>query len=159
MNYHKENEKIINALKSVLRKNECTKFIALHEPYVEGTDAWKNVKDCLDTGWVSSAGKFVKQFEQELCKITGASYAVAVTNGTVALRLGLQLVGVKAGEEVLIPPLTFVATANAVAHIGATPHFIDIESETLGMAPNKLEKRLQEIAKWDNGILINRETK
>ena len=84
---------------------------------------------------MSTAGQWVSRFEQELISLTGASYAVAVTNGTVALRLALHLVGV-AWDEVLLPPLSFVATANAVAHLGAVPHFVDIESSTLAMDPS-----------------------
>ena len=78
-------------------------------------------RDCLDTGWVSTAGHWVKRFEQELAVATGAPYAVAVSNGTVALRLALHLVGVGRGDEVLLPPLSFVATANAISHLGAFP--------------------------------------
>ena len=68
--------------------------IALHEPDFNGTQAWAYVRDCLDSGWVSTAGRWVSRFEQELCARTGAEHAVAVTNGTVALRLALHLVGV-----------------------------------------------------------------
>ena len=76
----------------------------------------------------------------------------------MGLRLGLHLVGVKANEEVLVPPLTFVGTANAISHLGAIPHFVDIEKETLGLCPNALEKRINEIAKESDGMLINKLT-
>ena len=94
------------------------------------------MKDCLDTGWVSTAGKWVNRFEHELASATGAAHAVAVTNGTVALRLALHVVGVMPGDEVLLPPLSFVATANAVAHLGAVPHFVDVDPITLAMDPS-----------------------
>ena len=80
--------------------------IALHEPDFHGTKAWTYVKDCLDTGWVSTAGQWVSRFERELASFTGAAHVVAVTNGTVALRLALHLVGVEPGDEVLLPPLS-----------------------------------------------------
>ena len=120
--------------------------ISLHEPDFRGTEAWSYVKDCIDSGWVSTAGSWVKRFEQDLCTCTGASHAVVVSNGTVALRLSLHLVGVKPRDEVLLPPLSFVATANAVAHLGAVPHFVDVEREALGLCPDALASRLVAIA-------------
>ena len=132
--------------------------LVLHEPDFRGTKAWTYVRDCLDTGWVSTAGQWVSRFEQQLASATGAAHAVAVTNGTVALRLALHLVGVKPGDEVLLPPLSFVATANAVAHLGAVPHFVDIESTTLSMDPCALADRLELVAERRDGQLFNRET-
>ena len=132
--------------------------VALHEPDFRGTEAWAYVKDCLDTGWVSTAGQWVSRFEQELAAATGASYAVAVTNGTVALRLALHLVGVRPGDEVFLPPLSFVATANAVAHLGAVPHFVDVEPTTLAMDSAALAERLEQLAERRDGQLLNRET-
>ena len=132
--------------------------MALHEPDFAGTEAWAYVKDCLDTGWVSTAGTWVNRFEQQLASFTGASHVVAVTNGTVALRLALHLVGVEPGDEVFLPPLSFVATANAVAHLGGVPHFVDVEPSTLGMDPVALALRLEQVAECRNGKLFNRET-
>lgn len=132
--------------------------VALHEPDFRGTQAWAYVKDCLDTGWVSTAGQWVNRFEQELASFTGAAHAVAVTNGTVALRLALHLVGVRPGDEVLLPPLSFVATANAAAHLGAVPHFVDVEATTLAMDPVALAERLEKIGEWRGGKLLNRRT-
>ena len=97
-------------------------------------------------------------FEQELCSLTGANYAVAVSNGTTALRLALHLVGVGHGDEVLLPPLSFVATANAIAHLGAVPHFVDVEANAYGLCPIALSERLEAIAQPCDGILLNRET-
>ena len=116
------------------------------------------LEDCIDSGWVSSAGKWVDKFEHQLCKFTGANYAIAVTNGTVGLRLALYIIGVRKGDEVLIPPLSFVATANSISHLNAFPHFIDIDSQTLGMCPSSLAKRLDEIAVVKNGQVIKKET-
>jgi perosamine synthetase len=107
--------------------------IALHEPEFSGQE-WAYVKDCIDTGWVSSVGAYVDRFERDLCVITGAKHAVATSNGTAALHICLLLAGVEAGDEVLMPALTFIATANAVSYTHAVPHFVDSEEATLGQA-------------------------
>ena len=153
-----EAAEILQVLQQVLGSSSTSKPIGLHEPDFSGTQAWAYVKDCLDTGWVSTAGQWVSRFEQELCAVTGASHAVAVANGTVALRLALHLLGVGPGDEVLLPPLSFVATANAVAHLGAVPHFIDIEPNSLGLCPQALIQRLERIAERTPAGLFNRET-
>ena len=120
-------------------------FVALHEPYFAGNE-WAYLKECIDTGWVSSVGKFVDQFETKLSEFTGARYAVATVNGTAALHTCLKLVDVTAGDEILVPALTFVATANAISYCGAIPHFVDSEERTLGLDPCKLADYLAEIA-------------
>lgn len=119
-------------------------FLSLHEPAFAGNE-WAYVKECLDTGWVSSVGKFVDRFEQQLADYTGVKRAVAVVNGTAALHVCLRLVGVEPGDEVLIPTLTFIATANAVSYCGAVPHFVDSEEITLGLDPAKLADYLADI--------------
>jgi len=149
---------ILQALQQVCGGATPGQPVALHEPDFSGTQAWAYVRDCLDSGWVSTAGHWVSRFEQELCARTGATHAVAVTNGTVALRLALHLVGVAAGDEVLLPPLSFVATANAVAHLGAMPHFVDVEAGSLGMDPVVLAARLEAVAERRDGGLFNRST-
>jgi len=149
---------ILKALRQVCGSGEPGQPIALHEPDFSGTQAWAYVRDCLDSGWVSTAGQWVSRFEQELCARTGAAHAVAVTNGTVALRLALHLVGVSANDEVLLPPLSFVATANAVAHLGAVPHFVDVEAGSLGMDPTALSARLEAVAERREGGVFNRST-
>ena len=153
-----EAAEILQVLQQVLGSSSTSKPIVLHEPDFSGTQAWAYVKDCLDTGWVSTAGQWVSRFEQELCAVTGASHAVAVTNGTVALRLALHLLGVGPGDEVLLPPLSFVATANAVVHLGAVPHFVDIEPSSLGLCPQALTECLERIAERTPAGLFNRET-
>jgi len=153
-----EAAEILEVLQQVLGTSSTSKPIVLHEPDFSGTQAWSYVKDCLDTGWVSTAGQWVSRFEQELCAVTGANHAVAVTNGTVALRLALHLLGVGAGDEVLLPPLSFVATANAAAHLGAVPHFVDIEPSSLGLCAQALNERLERIAERTPAGLFNRET-
>lgn len=133
-------------------------FIALHEPSFQGSE-WNYVKECLDTGWVSSAGKFVERFERDLAEVTGSGYAVAVVNGTAALHICLVLAGVNSGDEVIIPSLTFVATANAVSYCGAFPHFADVSTNTMGLDPSKLEEHLKYTTEWrPDGHLYNRIT-
>lgn len=149
---------ILKAIQRVVGTSNPDQPIALHEPYFKHTQAWAYVRDCLDTGWVSSAGQWVSRFEQELVSVTGAAHAIAVSNGTVALRLALHLVGVRPGDEVFMPPLSFVATANAASHLGAFPHFVDIDPITLAMDPSALAARLEQVAERRNGNLFNRET-
>ena len=146
---------IIDRIRNTISiKNE--ESIHLHEPFFKDSNAYEYTKACLDSSWVSGSGKWVSQFENQIASFTGSRYAIAVSNGTVALRLALHCVGVKPNEEVLIPPLSFVATANAISHLGAKPHFVDIESGSLGMCPVALENRLNEVAELRNGSLFNK---
>lgn len=131
--------------------------VALHEPRFGGNE-WAYLKECLDSTYVSSVGKFVDRFEAELAAYTGARHAVAVVNGTAALHVALRLGGVQPGDEVLIPALTFVATANAVAYGGATPHFVDSEERTLGLNPRALREYLQRITDIRQEQCVNRAT-
>lgn len=117
--------------------------VALHEPALDGNE-WLYVKDCLDSGWVSSVGSYVDRFERELGEYVGG-YAVAVVNGTAALHTCLRLAGVEANDEVVVPALTFVATANAVSYCGAIPHFVDSAESTLGIDPERLADYLKDI--------------
>jgi perosamine synthetase len=127
---------------------------ALHEPTFAGNE-WNYLKDCLDSTFVSSVGKFVNQFEIDLALYTGAEYAVATVNGTAALHVALKLAGVMQGDEVLIPALTFVATANAVRYCNALPHFVDSEESTLGIDAAKLRSYLLENTRIIDGLCIN----
>ena len=130
---------------------------ALHEPEFAGNE-WAYVKECLDTGWVSSAGGFVDRFEAMLRDFTGARHAVATVNGTAALHACLVLAGVGRDDEVIVPALSFVATANAVAYCGAVPHFADCEDVSLGLDAAKLADHLQAIAERRGGACVNRRT-
>ena len=150
-----QSESVINAIKTVLPANNAT--FALHEPSFKGNE-WNYVKDCLDSGWVSSVGEYVTQLEHKLADFTGAGYAVAVVNGTAALHIALQLAGVKAGDEVILPGLTFIATANAVCYCGAIPHFADSEAKTLGIDPRKLRDYIKEISELRPQGCFNRQT-
>ena len=149
---------ILNSIKNVIGKVSKKNPICLHEPYFKDTKAIDYLKDCIDTNWVSGNGSWVRKFEEKLCQITGSNHAIAVTNGTVALRLALHLIGVKPNDEVLIPPISFVATANAARHIGAIPHFVDIEKTSLGICPIALAEHLRNIAIRKSGLVLNKIT-
>lgn len=147
-------QNIINRLRSVLPDKE---YIPLHEPHFGGNE-WEYIKDCLDSGWVSSVGAYVDRFEQMICDYTSSPYAVAAVNGTSALHICLLLAGVNAGDEVFVPTLTFIATANAVTYCNAIPHFVDVEERTLGLDPHKLNDYLKEISEFRGGNCCNRFT-
>jgi perosamine synthetase len=129
----------------------------LHEPTFEGNE-WAYLKRCLDTGWVSTAGEYVDEFEARLTAVTGARFAIATVNGTAALHAGLKIAGVRANDEVIVPALTFVATANAVSYCGALPHFADAAEATLGLDPAKLARHLHGGAEVRDGACYNRAT-
>ena len=115
----------------------------LSAPNIAGNE-WKYVKDCLDTGWVSSVGAYVTQFEEELVKFTEAKYAVATSSGTTALHISLMLAGVKNDDYVIVPNITFVASLNSIAYTGANPILIDVDSKTWQMDLDLLEEFLSE---------------
>lgn len=132
-------------------------IVPLHVPEFKGRER-DLVLDCIDTGWVSSAGSYVDIFEAEVARRAGCSYGVAVVNGTAALQIALVVAGVNANDEVLVPALTFVATANAATHVGATPHFIDSSYDTLGICPARLRSHLEHLAFVREGETWNRQT-
>lgn len=148
-------EGVLSAMISVL--GVPNGVVPLHEPEFRGREA-EYVKDCIDTGWVSSVGSYVDRIEADLARIAGVERAVAVVNGTAALQVCLELAGVQTGDEVLIPALTFIATANAVTYAGATPHFVDSEDRTLGVDAVKLDNHLAEEAELREGVCVNRRT-
>lgn len=129
----------------------------LHEPSFNGNE-WLYLKECLDSTFVSSVGTFVDRFEADLATFAGAKHAVAVVNGTAALHIALKLEGVKADDEVLIPALNFVATANAVTYCGATPHLVDSEAHTLGVDTAKLRDYLASHTEQRARQCVNRAT-
>ena len=147
-------ELIVDTIQSVLPKQ---KKVSLHEPNFQGNE-WIYVKECLDTGWVSSVGKYVDRFEEKLAEFTGVKRAVAVINGTAALHICLKLAGVEPNDEVLVPTLTFIATANAVTYCGAVSHFVDSEEKSLGMDATKLRDYLRDIAEKRSDGCYNRQT-
>lgn len=153
MDSAKSAEKILMAIQSVIGSEP----VSLHSPEFSGNE-WNYVKECLDSTYVSYRGKFVDEFESALASYTGVKHVVLVVNGTTALQIALKLVGVEPNDEVLIPALTFVATANAVSHCGATPNIVDSEEGNLGIDPERLRIYLQETADQVGGLCVNRKT-
>jgi aminotransferase in exopolysaccharide biosynthesis len=145
--------RIVDAVRTVVGAGP----VPLHEPTFVGNEA-RYVQECLASTYVSSVGKFVDRFEAEIQAFTGARHAVAVVNGTAALHVALRLAGIGHGDEVLVPALTFVATASAVTYCGAVPHFVDSEESTLGVAPRALRDYLETAAEIRGGECVNRET-
>lgn len=146
---------IQNRLRAALPASEAR--VSLHEPRFLGNEK-RYVTECIETGWVSYAGAFVQKFEAALADACGAAHAVCVSSGTVALQIALQAAGVKPGDEVLVPTLTFVATANAVSHVGAIAHFVDSDEETLGVSPSALAAHLDRVGETRGGQCYNRRT-
>jgi len=130
--------------------------IPLSVPELKGNE-WKYVKECLDTNWVSSAGKYVDKFEEVVADYAGADYAVATVNGTAALHISLLVAGVETNDEVITPSLTFVAPANAVRYVDAWPTFMDAD-QYYQLEVGKMVDFLENECEWKNGELINSHT-
>ena len=130
-------------------------IIPLHEPLFVGNEI-KYLKECIESSFVSSVGPFVDRFETMIEEYTGAKKAVVCVSGTNALHLALLLSGIERGDEVITQPLTFIATANAIAYCGANPVFIDVSRKTLGMDPEKLEDYLKKNTTIANEHCINK---
>jgi perosamine synthetase len=128
-------------------------LIPLSVPNIAGNE-WKYVKDCLDTGWISSVGAYVTQFEQMVAQFAGAKYGVATVNGTAALHISLLLSGVRPDDYVILPNLTFVASANAIKYVGAEPILIDADPDYWQMDLDLLEEFLENETDEKNGELI-----
>ena len=148
-------ENVINFIQDTYKTKE---FIPLHEPRFIGNEK-KYLNECIDSTFVSSVGKFVDEFEEMVARFSGAKYAVATSNGTSALHIGLKLVGVDGSCEVITQPLTFIATVNAISYCNAKPIFVDVDRETLGLSPSKLKEFLEEFTILnENGECINKST-
>jgi len=132
-------------------------FVPLHAPHFAGNEK-KYMAECIDTTFVSSVGKFVDRFEEMVAAYTGAARAVVCVNGTNALHMALMLAGVERDDEVITQPLTFIATCNALSYIGARPVFLDVDSDTLGLSPEKMREWLSTHVDMAGGQCINRET-
>src|SRR5688500_10946123 len=128
-------------------------MIPLSVPNINGNE-WKYVKDCLDTGWISSVGSYVTKFEQMVADFAGAKYGIAAVNGTAALHIALLLSGVKQGDYVILPNLTFVASANSIKYCGADPLLIDAEPALWQIDLDLLETFLENETDERNGDLI-----
>jgi len=132
-------------------------FVTLHRPVFEGNEK-QYLIDCIDSNFVSSVGARVTEFEQQIAAFTGVKYAVATVNGTAALHVALQLVGVERGDEVITQALSFIATCNALSYAGATPVFVDVDRETLGMSAQALKNFLEANAVLRDGRAFNKAT-
>ncbi len=134
-----------------------SEFVPLSVPKFIGNEK-KYLEECIDTTFVSSVGKFVDRFEEEMARYTGAKKAVVCVSGTNALHMSLLLVGVERDDEVLTQALTFVATCNALSYIGAHPVFIDVDRETMGLSPGAVRTWLEKNAELRNGVCYNKST-
>ena len=142
---------------STMSDSNCSRFLPLSEPCLQGNE-WNYVRECLDSGWISSVGEFVNRFEQRVAEYVGTKYAVATVNGTAALHMGLLAAGVQPGDEVLSSTLTFIATANAIRYAGAHPVFIDCEPNHWQLDPQLLRDFIRTQCRIENGELRNRTT-
>ena len=157
MIYNKKNlleAKIISAVKKLTQK----KSRRLHDPIFKGNEK-KYLENCINSGYVSYVGKYVNTFEKKLSNYTNSKYSVAISSGTSALHLVLKYFNVGSNDEVIIPSLTYVATANAVKYCNANPNFVDIEKETLGICPEKLEIYLKKTTKKIGKHIYNLKTR
>ena len=128
-------------------------MLLLSGPNIAGNE-WKYVKDCLDTGWVSSVGSYVTQFENMVAEFAGTKFGVATSNGTAALHIALMLAGVGQDDYVIVPNVTFVATINSIRYAGASPILMDVEKGGWQMDLDLLEEFLENETDEKNGELI-----
>lgn len=133
------------------------KNIALSIPNLEVEPILKNLEECLESGWVSTGGRFITEFEEKIAKYVGVHEAVGIQSGTAGLHTALRVLGVEYGDEVIVPTLTFIAAVNPVKYQGAEPIFMDCD-DSLCMDPIKLEKFCSEECVFENGKLINKKT-
>ena len=116
-------------------------FIPVNEPLLDGNEK-KYLCECIDTGWISSEGPFVKEFEQKMSQTAGRKYGIAVTNGTTALEIAVQALGISQGDEVIMPTFTIISCAMAVTKVGAIPVLIDSDIETWNMKVSEIEQKI-----------------
>ncbi len=147
---------IVNFIREQYKTDD---FIPLHAPVFRGNEK-RYLNECIDSTFVSSVGKFVDRFEEMMCQFTGgARYAVACVNGTNALHVGLLVNGVEKDDEVITQALTFIATANAISYANATPVFVDVDKDTMGLSPAALNNFLNKYGEISNhGYTYNKST-
>jgi perosamine synthetase len=148
-------KKVVDFIREQFRTPE--NFIPLHAPVFVGNEK-KYLNECIDSTFVSSVGKFVDRFEEDMKAITGAKCVVATMNGTAALHIALHVLGVGVEDEVITQPLTFVATCNAIKYTGATPIFVDVDLDTMGMSSTSLIAFLEENCELKSGRCRNKKT-
>lgn len=148
----------MKAVEADLKTPEAAlEFIPLSVPEIRGNE-WEYVKECLDTGWVSSVGSYVERFEGMVAAQAGTKYAVATVNGTSALHISLLVAGVRPDDEVLVSTLTFIAPVNAIRYAGAWPLFVDAEPNYWQMDPERVLHFVEHECEWNSGELRNRST-
>lgn len=128
-------------MRTSARSRRVEKMIPVCEPKL-GKKELEYVTDCVRTNWISSKGKYITEFEEKFSKYCGAEYGIATCNGTTALHLALASIGVKAGDEVILPTFTMIATANSITYTGAKPVLVDSEPETWNIDPTKIEEKI-----------------
>ncbi len=140
-----------------IRQSIKVEKAGLHEPSIDDMDI-KSVVKTLETGFVSSVGKDIEEFEKDIARYTNASYVVGMCNGTSALHISLLANNIRENDEILVPALTFIATANAISYCKAIPHFVDSEVDSFGINIDKLELYLEKNTKLENNECINLKT-
>ena len=153
-NNESQNLSIINFIQSIYKTDQ---FIPLHEPRFIGNEV-EYLKECIESTFVSSVGKFVNEFETKIANYIGAKHAIATVNGTSALHISLIIAGVDQDSEVITQPLTFIATCNAISYCRADPIFIDVDRDTMGLSPFALKKFLEKNTTIKNNQCINNKT-
>jgi aminotransferase in exopolysaccharide biosynthesis len=132
------------------------RFIPLSVPNLS-LDILENVKETIETGWVSTGGRFIKEFEEKIAKYVGVEKAVSCQSGTAGLHLALRVLGIEPGDEIIVPTVTFIAAVNPVKYMGAEPVFMDCD-DTLNMDMDKLEEFLENECEYIDGKVINKKT-
>ena len=146
---------MFNEFINFVRKIYLKKNVPLHEPKFIGNEK-KYLKQCIDTSFVSSVGKFVDKLEKKIAKYTRAKYVIATTNGTSAIHISLILAGVDSNHEVITQPLNFIASCNAISYCNASPIFVDVDKDTMGLSPYALEDFLKKNTIIKNKKCINK---
>ena len=149
---------MFNEFINFVKKIYLKKNVPLHEPKFIGNEK-KYLKQCIDTSFVSSVGKFVDKLEKKIAKYTRAKYVIATTNGTSAIHISLILAGVDSNHEVITQPLNFIASCNAISYCNASPIFVDVDKDTMGLSPYALEDFLKKNTIIKNKKCINKKTK
>ena len=145
--------KTVSFVRSIYGSN----FVPLHRPLFAGNEK-RYLEECIDSNFVSSVGEKVSEFESQVAKFTNARFAIATVTGTSALQVSLVLAGVEKSDEVITQALTFVATCNAISYCNATPVFVDVDRDTMGMSPASLERFLGEFCEVRSGVTYNKKT-
>ena len=137
-------EKFLKSFALFVRETfqQSDEMVILHDPRFCGNER-KYLLDAMDSNFVSSVGQYVTKFEKAVAEYTGSPFAVAAVNGTSALHISLLLASVHADDEVITQPVSFIATCNAISYCNAKPVFVDVDRDTMGMSPEKLEDFLK----------------